>query len=359
MKKSLLATTALAALGAVAVASPASAKFEVGVSGYMEQWFGYSDNKESSNPNSDSFDSLSDVEFNIDFKQTLDNGLEIGGQIQVEGQQSNQTHVAATGNNQIEPIDEQFIFINGSFGRLEMGTDNGAAYRMHYGVASNGIGIDEGDWTSWIPGTSTESRATSIAAGIENDQNKITYFSPRVSGVQIGATYIPEMDINAQTPSGGGREADGVRDNAYSIAANYNTSVDALSIMASIGYTNAGDGVGSNHDGINAGLRIGFGGFTASFAYGEEDDDSAANDEVAIVGFGLGYQAGPAGVSLAYIRGEDSADNFKQNAIEVGASYAVGPGVTAKGSVYYADSKTNGNNTGNGVAVVGGLALSF
>jgi predicted porin len=342
----------LAALGAVAVASPASAKFEVGVSGYMEQWFGYSDNKESSNPNSDSFDSISDVEFNIDFKQTLDNGLEIGGQIQVEGQQ--QAEADST------DIDEQFIFINGSFGRIEMGTDNGAAYRMHYGVASNGIGIDEGDWTSWIPGTSSESRATMIGGGIENDQNKITYFSPRISGFQFGATYIPEMDVNAQTPSGGGREVDGVRDNAYSIAANYNTSFDAVSVMASIGYTNAGTGAPGNHDGVNAGLRIGFGGFTASLAYGEEDDDSAANDdEVSILGFGLGYKAGPAGVSLSYIRGEDSADNFKQNAIEVGASYAVGPGVTAKGSVYYADSKTAGANTGNGVAVVGGLALSF
>jgi predicted porin len=230
---------------------------------------------------------------------------------------------------------------------------------MHYGIASNGIGIDEGDWTSWIPGTSTESRATSVGGGIENDQNKITYFTPRVSGFQFGVTYIPEMDVNAQTPSGGGREADSVRDNAYSVAANYNTSFDALSIMASIGYTNVGDGVGSNHDGVNAGLRIGFGGFTASLAYGEEDDDSPEDEEVSILGFGLGYKAGPAGVSIAYIRGEDSADNFKQNAIEVGASYAMGPGVTAKGSVYYADSKTAGVNTGNGIAVVGGLALSF
>jgi len=347
MKKSLLATTALAALGAVAVASPASAKFEVGVSGYMEQWFGYSDNKESVNADSDSFDQISDVEFNIDFKQTLDNGLEIGGQIQVEGQQ--------TGGE----ADEQFIFMNGSFGRIEIGTDNGAGYRMHYGVKSMGIGIDEGDWASlWIPGTSTESRATSIGAGIENDENKITYFSPRVSGIQVGATYIPEMDVNTNSPVAGGTEADGIRDNAYSIAVNYNTSFDAVSVKVSGAYQNAGTGVGK-HDGYNAGINIGFGGFTASLAYGEENDNSAANDEVAIFGAGLGYQAGPAGVSLAYIRGEDSADNFKQNALEVGASYQMGPGVTAKSSIYYADSKTNGTNTANGIAVVGGLALSF
>jgi len=348
MKKSLLATTALAAVGAIAVASPASAKFEVGVSGYMEQWFGYSDNKESVQRDSDSFDQISDVEFNIDFKQTLDNGLVIGGQIQVEGQQAG------------GETDEQFLFMNGSFGRLEIGTDNGAAYRMHYGVKSNGIGIDEGDWASlWIPGTSTESRATSIGAGIENDQNKITYFSPRINGFQLGATFIPEMDVNLQSPSGGQREADATRDNAFSVAGNYNTSFDTVSVMASIGYTDAGTGVVGDHTGMNAGLRIGFGGFTASLAYGEEDDDSANDDEVSILGVGLGYKAGPAGVSISYLRGEDSADNFKQNAIELGASYAMGPGVTAKGSVYYADSKTNGNNTADGIAVVGGLALSF
>ena len=75
MKKSLLATTALAALGAVAVASPASAKFEVGVSGYMEQWFGYSDNSDSAAADSDMFDQISDSEFFIGFSQTLDNNL--------------------------------------------------------------------------------------------------------------------------------------------------------------------------------------------------------------------------------------------------------------------------------------------
>jgi predicted porin len=349
MKKSLLATTALAALGAVAVASPASAKFEVGVSGYMEQWFGYSDSKETVNADSDVFDQNSDVEFNIDFQQTLDNGLVIGGQIQMEGQQPGG-----------EP-DEQYAYISGSFGRIEIGTDNGAAYRMHYGVASQGIGIDEGDWASvWIPGTDTEARATSIAAGIENDQNKITYFSPRVSGIQVGATYIPEMDVNNSEPVDGGLEADAIRDNAFSLAANYQTSFDQLSIMASIGYTDAGGGVAGSHEGINAGLRVGFGGFTASLAYGEEDDNTPANnDEVSIFGFSLGYAAGPAGVSIGYIRGEDSVDNFKQNAIELGASYTMGPGVQVVGSMFYADSKTNGNNTADGVAVVGGLRLNF
>jgi predicted porin len=353
MKKSLLATTALAALGAVAVASPASAKFEVGVSGYMEQWFGYSDNKESVNANSDVFDQISDSEFFIGFKQTLDNGLMIGGEIQVEGQQDGSG----------EHVDEEYIYISGSFGRIELGTDNGAPYRMHYGVKSNGIGIDESDVTNWVAGTNGALRSTSRTTGIDNDQNKITYFSPRVSGLQIGATYMPNADdINAVTPNNVavGQEADGSRDNAWGVAANYVTSVADMSVKISAGYMDAGDddGVANDETAMSAGIQLGFGGFTASFAYGEHENDTAVSD-VNVFGASLAYNMGPAGVSLAYIRGEDSDNDDKQDALEIGASYKVGPGVTAKGSIYYADRTTNGADTANGVGVAAGLALSF
>jgi len=351
MKKSLLATTALAALGAVAVASPASAKFEVGVSGYMEQWFGYSDNSNTAQPNSDVFDQFSDNEFFIGFSQTLDNGLKIGGEIQVEGHQ-------AAG----EPIDEQYLYVSGSFGRLEMGTDNGAGYRMHYGVKSNGIGIDEGDVASWVAGAQGALRTTSATTGIDNDQNKITYFSPRINGFQLGATYQPDADdIDGVTPSTGGQEVDGRRDNGYGLAANYVTSVADMSVKASVGFADAGGGIGGgggNETAMSAGIQLGFGGFTASFAYGEHEDDTAASDDN-VFGVSLAYNAGPAGVSVAYIRGEDSDNDEQQDAFELGASYSVGPGVTAKGSVYYLEGVTAGNTVAEGIAVAAGLALSF
>jgi outer membrane protein OmpU len=350
MKKSLLATTAIAALGAVAVASPASAKFEVGVSGYMEQWFGYSDNANNAQPNSDVFDIMSDVEFNIDFKQTLDNGLTIGGQIQVEGQQ--QAEAAAS------DIDEQYIFIDGSFGRLLIGSENGAPYLMHYGIASNGIGIDEGDVKDWVAGASTALRRTSQTTEIDNDQNKITYFSPRVNGFQIGATFVPSQDINLDTPQTGGDEVDGTRDSGWGVAGNYVTSVADMSIKASIGFMDAGGGVPGNQTALSAGLNVGFGGFTASFAYGEHENDGGPSDQN-LFGVGLGYKAGPAGVSIGYIRGEDSDTDDQQDALEIGASYAMGPGVTAKGSIYYVDRVLAGNQQADGIAVVGGLALNF
>jgi predicted porin len=346
MKKSLLATTALAALGAVVVASPASAKFEVSVSGYMEQWFGYSDNKESVNANSDVFDQISDSEFFIGFKQTLDNGLTIGGEIQVEGQQPGGAP------------DEQYIFVEGEFGRFEIGTDNGAAYRMHYGVKSNGIGVDEGDVTNWIAGLGTDLRATNLTTDMENDENKLTYFSPRINGFQVGASFIPEMDVNARTPNTAGGEGDAIRDSAWNIGANYVTSLAEMSVKASVGYYDGGGSVNGDDTGLTAGLQLGFGGFTASVAYGEHEDDTNTED-VNNFGFGLAYNAGPAGVSIGYVRGEDSDDNDKQDAFELGASYVMGPGVTAKSAIYYGERKTAGADAANGIAVVGGLALSF
>jgi len=348
MKKSLLATTALAALGAVAVASPASANFEVGVSGYMEQWFGYSDNTDAV-PNSDIFDQFSDSEFFIGFSQTLDNGLEIGGEIQVEGQQ----------DAGAEHVDEQYIFINGSFGRLELGTDNGAGYRMHYGIRSNGIGIDEGDVRSWVAGAAGALRTTSQTTSIDNDENKITYFSPRVNGFQIGASFMPEMDINNSNGAGaGGKEVDANRDTGYTLGANYTTNVADMSLRASIGFADAGGGVPGNETALSTGIQLGFGGFTASFAYGEHEDDTAVSDKN-VFGVGLAYNAGPAGVSVAYIRGEDSDTNDEQDALEVGARYQVGPGVSARSSIYYVDRSTNGADTADGIAVAAGLALSF
>jgi hypothetical protein len=348
MKKSLLATTALAALGAVAVASPASAKFEVGVSGYMEQWFGYSDNSDGAAANSDVFDQISDSEFFIGFSQTLDNGLKIGGEIRVEGQQG-----------QAEPIDEQYIFVEGSFGRLEIGTDNGAAYRMHYGVKSNGIGIDESDVSSWVANAQGALRTTSQTTSIDNDQNKITYFSPRVNGFQIGATFMPNADdINGTTPATAGQEVDASRDSSYAVAGNYVTSVADMSIKASVGFMDAGGAVGGNETALSSGIQLGFGGFTASFAYGEHENDSNPTD-TNVFGVSLAYNAGPAGVSVAYIRGEENDNNNEQDAFELGASYKVGPGVTAKSSLYYAERVIGGNTAADGVAVVGGLALSF
>jgi predicted porin len=346
MKKSLLATTALAALGAVAVASPAAAKFEVGVGGFMEQWFGYADNANSANPSQDVFSQHSDTEIHFKAAQTLDNGMKFAVTVEMEGEDGS--------------IDEQYLTIDGSFGRIQLGSEDQVGRQMHYNTGSKGIGIEEGDITgAWIAGTTGTLGNTNTHVAVSSDANNISYYTPRISGFMVGASFIPDQDSNDTREANDSTEVDGVRDNSFAVAANYQGSFDALTIGVSAGYTDGGANVAGSEMAFSAGVRLGFGGFNANFAYGEHDRDDGAAQNVNTFGFGLGYQAGPAGVSLGYVRGEDSPADDKQDLIELGASYAVGPGITARGALYYAERVTAGQVTADGVAVVGGLALNF
>jgi opacity protein-like surface antigen len=181
MKKTLLATTALAALGAVAVAGPAMAaeKIKLSVGGYMEQWFGYGSSDVADENDRSGFDQQSDSEIFFSGKTTLDNGLTVGVNVQLEGESST------------DEIDEAYAFVQGSFGEFGMGSENGPAYKMHFGLASHGAGIDEGDGPNWIAGLNSALNRSSTSAGIDNDNNKIWYISPRVLGIQVGISFDP------------------------------------------------------------------------------------------------------------------------------------------------------------------------
>ena len=351
MKKSLLATTALAALGVATVAAPASASgFELKVGGFMEQWFGYTDTANSVNSNADAIAEHSDVEIHISGKNTLDNGLTFGFMVEMEGE--------STGT---ENADEQYMTVEGSFGKIIMGSENTAPYLMHYTSKTNGVGVEEGDGNSvWAYGGSGTLSSTMVHAAIHNDDNQISFISPRMNGVQVGVSYVPEAANNDDTvPTSNTRQANGQRDNGFGVAANYQTSVSEMSVKLALGYSDAGSDNNTTDDdtALSTAIQLGFGGFTYSLAYGERKNGTASNTN--IVTTSVAYNAGPMGVSLLYANGEDTTTNEKQDFVEFGANYAVGPGVTAKGSIYAWNKKTNNIAVGKGQAVVGGIALSF
>ena len=350
MKKSLLATTALAALGAVAVAGPATAaeKIKIGVGGYMEQWFGYSDNKNSVNANRDGFDQQSDGEIHFKGSTTLDNGIKIGVNVQLESQTSGDT------------IDEQYAFVEGTFGRIILGSENAATYLMHYGIPSHGAGIDSGDASGWIAGVDFTAHTTN-GRNIDNDSEKVTYFTPRFNGFQVGASYVPQLnqDVDGINGAGSANSNDNIRDDSFSVAANFNRAFGDIKVMASAGYSDFGDDdqVAGELESYQFGLRLGFGGFGIAGTYGENDRTPGSTMET--IGLGLNYAAGPIGVSLSYIGSDNDDINDDQDVFELGAKYKLGPGVEARGSFYYAEREVAGVDTADGMAIVGGLKLGF
>ena len=219
MRKSLLATTALAAAGAFAsVPVLAADKMSVGVSGYMQQWIGIADQGDGDDGGVAQF---SDSEFYVKGRLEADNGLTFSVKIEVEGN--------GTGN-----IDESQATVRGSFGEVVLGAEDPAMSLMHYGNQDVGVGLSCGDVGAWIAGVDGCSFGGLGTSGWgTGDRKQISYFTPRLSGVQFGATYIPNSDAAAE--AGNVTPMDNDKD-AWSVGLNYKGDLGGSSVALSLGH---------------------------------------------------------------------------------------------------------------------------
>ena len=364
MKKNLLATTALVAAGVLASQGAfAEAKpIELKVGGYMEQWVGFASYQPDNGDDINDLDVQQDAEIHFKGSTTLDNGITFGVNVQLE---------AETDSDQ---IDEAYAFMRGDFGEVVLGMENGAAYAMHYGFGDFGIGatMNSGDLSQWFfaPNAYQLSGTYQGLRHRDNDNNKVRYISPRISGFQIGMDYSPEA---TQDDDGFPTEAsnNGVNpENVWSVAVNYQGDFDGFSLGASAGFQGIGDGNGvTGQDPYNfgLGLRLGVGGFTLSGSWTHENDFGGAIEDRDVFGGAVSYKDGPMRVGLDVAYGMQTyvaagAPDTKQVSVQLGGTYVLGPGVEARGSIYYADQQDGNGTAGNdanGFAVVGGLRLVF
>ncbi len=355
MKKILLGSTALVAAGMMAApAVQAEDPIQLGVGGYMEQYFGYGS---SDTDDRDHFDQKSDSEIIFEGSTTLDNGIQFGVNVQLEGNTSSDT------------IDESYAFIEGDFGRVLMGSENSAGYIMSVTAPNVGIGINSGDQGDWVPfeadaGTGRQPLgSTSVENAGVNDANRLTYFTPRFSGFQGGISYTPDAgeDDNTQ-PSENAEYHDGI-----DVGVNFTESFGGFDVAAygRYGFASNDSTGGDDPEVFGAGLNVGFAGFTVGGSYAQQEE-AGANEGL---GFDVGasYGTGPWGVSLTYFYGEaeggaGSGDEELQT-VEAAASYALGPGIKVIGSVGWNDfddddaGAANGDN--DGYWVVTGIQLNF
>ncbi|MCY4590544.1 MAG: porin [Alphaproteobacteria bacterium] len=355
MRKVLLGTTAMVAAGMLASAPSAIAaeKLKLGVSGYMEQWFGYSAQDGVSGQDFSGFNQISDAEVFFKGSTELDNGLTVGVDVQLEGN---------TGGDQ---IDESYMWINGSFGQFILGSENTAQYKMGYGPSDFGIGLISGDQPSWVtPVADADGDKINLtgkgywrnpmgsSSWVEvlgmNDTQGVSYYTPRFQGVQIGLTYTPDVSAGEDNGSMPNRDKDNA--DAISAGVNYKQSFDNASVGASLTYgtvtrTMADDD--SDPSALSMGLTVGVGGFGIGASYAAFDDSGVKNGEGYAVG--ANYATGPWGLSLTYFHGERDGtmmddmlmDQAALNTVHLSAKYALGPGVTAKGTLGHASIESD------------------
>jgi outer membrane protein OmpU len=372
MKKHLLGTTALVAAGMFAMVDTAAAQtkvqpIQVSVGGYWAEYVSYTNQDDrgtvvgGSSGELIQFDQWSDKEIHFNGRTTLDNGLTIGFRAEMEA------------NTEADQIDESFMFVEGRFGRMELGAINNVQYRMAYKApeAQTRPWSNEGNIFNVMAnptGTATFDTmlGTTVSRFHDNDSEKINYYTPRFEGFQLGLSYIPDssQDRNGSPPT-----ASVAYSRGWAVAANFVRTFGAFDVAAYAGYMQwqgpeLAVGSAPDPDQWNVGLQLGFAGFKVGGSYGQISDGrtgaagtagvaSAAGTGAGLIdgrAFDLGvmYTFGPAAISLNYFDGENDEgtcvggtctgsgeDTFQM--ISLGGKYTLGPGVSLEANIFHAE----------------------
>ena len=376
-KQLLLGTTALLA-GAVALPDLAWAEdpVRVQVRGYKNEYFGIGDADTENAAGIETRDNTSTAEFSdgeIHFKGSteLDNGLEIGVQIELEA------------DSRGDQIDEAYAFVKGAFGQITAGGENLANYNTFWAVTAPNVGtpINSGwitVWNSLPAGTGLGFRSTGLTTNVDigNDENAISYYSPRFAGFQFTGGFAP---VVADSGEGQTFPATGDKNtqyhNAFGVGANLKESFGGVDIAVAGGYNrgsapnNVEAAGGDDFEQVKGGINISVAGFSVGGSYanefeGQQDTPGVTSDEGQSWDIGASYGVGPWGVSATWFHGEEEnviavADDSEVDAIVGAVSYALGPGIKTSFSVQYSNVESDGGAESKSTMGIIGIGVSF
>ena len=333
MKKTLLGTTALVAVGLLAGPALASDPLKVTVGGNVVTGF-YVVDADDIGATSFQDTKVAVVARNIDViaEGTLDNGLTAGVNAKFMLGSDWNSNVQAGSTN----FRQLFAYLEGGFGRFEIGGTDGAAYKMHYTspwfVPGNGVDSPNILNNQVI---STYGLRQSTFSLLGTDSNKVSYFTPRLAGFQLGLSYTPEASVHAPNANGLTLVTNGAQvEEVLEVALNYAGSFGGVDLGLDGFYTSADSNV-ANADTVEygGGANIGFSGFTLGGAYYQSEDMGGVFFPVAGVDqevwtVGLSYATGPWTVGTAYLSSEvQGIGTVSTDSWQVGGGYNLGSGV--------------------------------
>ncbi len=375
MKKFLLATSAL--VGAALVASAASAETpKVTIGGYIDFQAGWADYDPTAVGQPDGEGGFrNDTELRVSVDGVSDAGLGYGAVIELEADVVDDRYGEGTN------ADKTFTYLQGDWGRVEMGSNFGVTKTLKvdastFARATGGI---DGDFfffadpagagagnANYVISPDLRLDAGINARGDAEDAIKITYYTPRVEGFQLGLSYVPDSGDQRAALGTSGNSAFNA-ENIVQGGVNYTGEFSGVSVAASatgeIGESEDPAIVGTTNDlaGYALGLSLGYQGFTVGGSYGSQEESLRVDGSDAdFWTLGAGYETGPFGVSVSYLNStvEQAAavDNEFQN-VSLGADYTLAPGLVPYVEVSFFEYE--GAVTRDGTVVLVGTELSF
>ncbi len=423
MKKILLAGTAI--VGAAVLASPAQADLKIDLGGHFRGYAVFNDQDETSTPAAGdelrNFEFKRDMEVHFTGETTTDSGLTVGVHAELDLGNESVNGGAVVGGptqagagyfspaifNDPSNLDEAYIYFSGGWGRVNFGSEDGAAYLLQVAAPSADSNVDGMrvyvqalNADVWDDGRANDSLSVgasnaldfNVRLGYDNaffrDTERLTYLTPKWNGFQAGVSYAPEA---GQGVIDGAFEGASLSDNTtdyedlWEVAARWDGEFEGFGISAGLGYASASPtgnpGVGlfgsDDFQSWDAGLNVSFNDFSVGVAYlnadtGVQEAAGAGNSaEIETWTVGAAWDNGPYhlgatwyntqlgnnvyGLALAGTR-DVEIDRYT-----VGGGYTYGPGMTFRGSVAFGnvDSSTAAANDTDFVQVGIGTDVNF
>jgi outer membrane protein OmpU len=364
MKKILMSTSALVAAGLMLAPGDSLAKVKIGVGGFFSTTMGVSDNENdfevdpaggTGQAERDSFNMVQDSEIYFRGNTKLDNGTRVDVIIQLETDQANATD-----------IDESYVRFTGAFGDIRIGSTSSATTVLRNTARYTGpYRLDTPDLNNFIrvPGDVTVVNGNTHAlAG--NDREKVVYISPIMNGLRFGASWLPDNAAGNQAPIVGGNGA-GLQ--AWDIGIQYGNKTFKADLAT-------GEFVGQASSGgkwIRGGVNATFGATSIGASMMNRDNNKGAlrdttdSDEGESIDVGIQHKMGAYTVGISYFNSSAqlaAAGDDEETSMSLGASTAIGPGVTGSVGVYsvsHSDVTAAAGSNNDGWALIGQVRVAF
>jgi outer membrane protein OmpU len=351
MKKILLGTTAIFGVALIGQAMAAD-KPALSMSGNVKFEAQFVDEDDTAGLNRGYGFSTDDAEIVFKASTTADNGLEYGAKIEYEFE-------ANDGGG--EGADEAMIWLEGDWGLLQLGTEDGADDAMKVGGWSVLGGTGGHDGESFYANNSSALTGPSLTGDI-GDANKVSYYTPSFSGFKAGVSFTPD---SGQEFDAGENDDNGSQENHIGIAAEYKGDFDQIGVHVSGRYMTAeyeSNDLDSNSEkedvsSFALGGKVTFGEFAVAAGYGDNDDSGVTKTNSAAgidagkwFDVGASYATGPYKVAVGYYHSElqaTAAAEAEADVFSVTGDYNVAPGLDVYAEYLYADLDDGTSATAN------------
>ncbi len=269
------------------------------------------------------------------------------------------------------------------FGRIELGQESSAIYserfapsavRLPFGASQvNDFLLPEGA-TSASPALRSPQLPTDVYSTAED--NAVSYFTPRFSGLQFGATLtsagpgaVESATLRAQA------RQDPVPRSDFALGVTYLESIEGIDVTLSGGFESASAPVvpslgealpGTDEDlqRYSVGTSIGFSGLRLGGFYTREVGEGPVS--VQSWDAGVSYATGPWTIGVDYLRSAfvdtsrpSALGDDELQTVQAGLSYSVGPGIVASVNILHSSLEDREGNASSGALGILGFSYNF